>query len=314
VLQYTIRRLVMLIPVLLGVSILTFLMVHVAPGDPVELMLPDYASAEDIARIRSRLGLDDPLYVQYLRYMANVMRLDFGRSIRTNRQVLTELLVRWPYTAQLAVAATALSVILGVPLGVLSAVKQNSWVDYSSMVLAILWVCLPRFFFAVMLQLIFSMHLGWFPVFGEGGAAAWSALSWWYVALPTISLGAQSAAYTARLSRSSSLDVLRQDYIRTARAKGLSERMVLYKHMLKNALIPVTTTLGLRIGGLLGGAFITETIFARPGVGRFAVQAVFQRDIPVIQAVALMMAVVFVFCNLLVDITYAFLNPRIRYN
>ncbi len=311
-LEYMVRRLLMLIPVLIGVSVATFLMVRVAPGDPIDLMLPDYASAEDVARIRAKYGFDKPLFEQYVRYVHRVLRFDFGRSIRTNRPVSQEILSRWPYTAQLALAATGLSLLIGVPLGVISAVRQNSWLDFASMVGAMLWVCMPSFFFAVLLQLVFSMKLGWFPVSGSG-SGPWDPSSWHFLVLPTVSLGARSAAYLARLSRSSCLDVLRQDYIRTAWAKGLSERIIYYKHMLKNALIPVVTTVGMQLGGLLGGAFITETIFARTGVGRFAVQAIFQRDIPVIQAVALMMAVIFVSCNLLVDMGYAFLNPKIRY-
>jgi len=310
---YIARRALMLFPVLVGVSVATFLMIHIAPGDPVDLMMPDYGTAEDVARIRARLGLDQPLHIQYFRYAANVLRLDFGRSIRTNRLVKNEILSRWPMTIELTVASLLVAVGLGIPLGVLSAVKQNSVLDYTCMVGALIWVCMPSFFFALLLQLIFAMSLKLFPVFGRAGPP-WTWEGFLSLVLPAVSLGARSAAILARLSRSSTLEVLRQDYIRTARAKGLAERVVVYKHALKNAVIPVATVVGLQFGGLLGGAFITETIFARPGVGRFAVLAIFNRDIPVIQAIALMMAVIFVMCNLAVDLLYAYLDPRIRYD
>jgi peptide/nickel transport system permease protein len=311
--QYIVRRLLMMLLVLWGVSVATFAMIHIAPGDPVDLLMPDYGTAQDVARIRARLGLDQPLPVQYLRYVESAVRLDFGRSIRTNAPVSEEIMARWPITVELTVAALLITTGVGVPVGVLSATKQNSFLDYGSMVLALVWVSMPTFFLAVVLQIVFGTWLHLFPVAGYGGPF-YTEAGLRSLVMPAFTLGAGGAAIVARLTRSSVLEVLRHEYIRTARSKGLSERVVLYKHALRNALIPVVTIVGLQFGGLLGGAFITETIFARPGVGRLAVLAIFNRDIPVIQAIALMMATIFVLTNLAVDLVYAALDPRIRYH
>lgn len=310
--DYIIRRFLMVIPVLFGVSILTFLMIHIAPGDPVDLLLPDHATSEDAALLRARLGLDRPLLIQYGVYMKNALRLDFGRSIRTHRQVRDELFSRWPTTIELTVTSLLIAILTGIPLGILAALNRTKLLDHSSMIFALVWVCMPSFFLALLLQLFFGMRLNWLPVFGKE-APFYTVAGLRSLALPSISLGLQSAAILARLTRSSMLEVLKLDYIRTAQAKGLSQRVIILHHALKNAMIPVITVLGLQIGGLLGGAFITETIFSLPGVGRFAVNAIFSRDFPIIQAVALMMAIIFVLSNLWVDLMYAFLDPRIRY-
>lgn len=311
--QYIGRRLLMLIPVLIGVSIVTFLMVHIAPGDPVDLLLPETGTAEDAAILRAKLGLDKPLHIQYFIYLKNAVQLDFGRSLRTGRSVSEELFLRWPSTIELTIYSLFIAVIVGIPIGILSAVKRGSFLDHSSMIFALLWVCMPSFFIALLLQLVFSMNLKWFPVFGQE-APLWTLEGLRALTLPAISLGLQSSAILARLTRSSLLEILKLDYIRTARAKGLPEKTVIFRHATKNALIPVTTMLGLQFGGLLGGAFITETIFSLPGVGRYSVNAIFTRDFPIIQGVALMMALVFALSNLLVDIMYAYLDPRIRYD
>ncbi|MEW6524270.1 MAG: ABC transporter permease [Bacillota bacterium] len=310
---YIIRRIVMLVPVFIGISILTFLMLHLTPGSPVDVLLPDYASAEAAEHLIRQLGLDRPLHEQYFMFVAKVLQLDFGRSVRTNRPVTIEIFSRWPATIELAVAGMIIAISIGIPLGIISAVYQYSPADYGSMFMALIWVCMPSFFLAVVLQLVFGMHLGWFPVFGRAGP--------WYTSaglrslvMPAFTVGSGAAAILARLSRSSMLEVLRQDYIRTARAKGLAERVVIYRHALKNALIPTTTIMGLQMGAILGGAFIAETVYARPGVGRLAVTAIFQRDFPVIQAVVLLVASIYVLVNLVVDIVYTFLDPRIRYD
>lgn len=311
--QYILRRLIMLIPVIIGVSILTFLMIHIAPGDPVSVMLPDHATARDAELIRARLGLDQPLHIQYLTFVRNVVQLDFGQSVQTGRRVGTELFARWPTTVQLTAISLTIAILMGIPLGIIAAIKRASFTDHFSMVFALLGFCLPSFFLALLLQLLFGMRLQWLPVYGLGGSL-WTWEGFKSLILPGLSLGLSSAGVLARMTRSNMLEVLQVDYIRTARAKGLWERRVIFKHALKNALIPVTTIIGVQFGSLLGGAFITETVFALPGVGRYAVNAIFARDFPIIQAVTLMMAMVFVLCNLGVDLIYAYLDPRIRYD
>lgn len=310
--QYVLRRLIMLVPVIIGVSILTFLMVHIAPGDPVAVMLPDHATGEEARLLRARLGLDQPLYVQYFSYVRQVLQLDFGHSVRTGRSVGQELFARWPTTVELTIISLSIALLVGIPLGIIAALKRASFTDHACMVFALLGFCLPNFFLALLLQLLFALQLEWLPIYGRGGPL-WTWQGFQYFILPGLSLGLSSAGVLARMTRSNMLEVLQVDYIRTARAKGVLERRIIIKHALKNALIPVTTIVGLQFGFLLGGAFITETVFALPGVGRYAVNAIFARDLPVIQAVALMMAMVFVLCNLGVDLLYAFLDPRIRY-
>lgn len=311
--QYIGRRFLLLIPVLIGVSLVTFMMIHIAPGDPIDMLLPETGTSEDAAILRAKLGLDQPLPVQYWAYIKNAVKFDFGRSLRTGRSVSSELFGRWPNTIELTFYSLFIAVLVGIPIGIFSAIKRSSLMDHTSMVFALLWVCMPSFFIALLLQLLFSMKLGWFPVFGKE-APLWQLAGLKSLTLPAISLGLQSSAILARLTRSTMLEVMRLDYIRTAKAKGLRDSIVIFKHATKNAMIPVLTMLGLQVGGLLGGAFITETIFALPGVGRYSVNAIFTRDFPIIQAVALMMAGVFALCNLLVDLLYAYLDPRIRYD
>lgn len=304
-LPYVARRLLHLIPVLLGISFLVFMLVHLVPGDPVRVMLQDVGSPEQVERVRHQLGLDRPIYLQYGTFVIRAAQGDFGRSIHTRRPVALELAFRLPYTVRMAVAATLVAVALGIALGSIAAVNHRSVLDYGTMVIALAGVSLPSFWFGLVLILIFSLYLKWLPPAG--------ADSLLHLILPAITLGSGAAAIIARLTRSSMLEILHQDYIRTARAKGVADRRLVFHHALKNAMIPVVSIVGLQFAGLLGGAVIVETVFGWPGIGRLAVEAIFNRDIPVIQAVVLVAAVIFVFVNLLVDLLYGLLDPRIRY-
>jgi peptide/nickel transport system permease protein len=305
VLAFVGRRLLHLVPVLLGISFLVFLLVHLVPGDPVRVMLQDVGSPEQVARVRRELGLDRPLIVQYASFVVRAAQGDFGRSIHTRRPVSQEIRFRIPYTVRMAVAATLVAVVLGIALGSIAAMHHQSLLDYGTMIVALAGVSLPSFWFGLVLILIFSLHLRWLPPTGADSLA--------HLILPAVTLGSSAAAIIARLTRSSMLEVLRQDYVRTARAKGLPDRRMVYRHALKNAMIPVVSIVGLQFASLLGGAVIVETVFGWPGIGRLAVDAIFNRDIPVIQAVVLTAAVIFVLVNLLVDLLYGWLDPRIRY-
>lgn len=304
-LLFVARRLLHLVPVMLGISFLVFLLVHLVPGDPVRVMMQDVGSPEQVEQVRRQLGLDRPLYIQYVAFVARLARGDLGRSIHTRRPVAQEIAFRIPYTIRMAVAAMLVAIVMGIALGAVAAMHHQSFLDYGTMVIALAGVSLPSFWFGLVLILIFSLYLRWLPPTG--------ADSFLHLILPSITLGSGAAAIIARLTRSSMLDVLRQDYIRTARAKGVDDRRMVYRHALKNAMIPVVSIVGLQFAGLLGGAVIVETVFGWPGIGRLAVDAIFTRDIPVIQAVVLVAAVIFVFVNLLVDVLYGVLDPRIVY-
>lgn len=280
-------------------------MVAFVPGDPATVLAGDTASPQAIERIRAELGLDQPLPLQYLHFLARLAHGSLGTSIRTQRDVTLEILDRLPYTLELAVAAVLLSTVVGVSMGVVAAVNRGRAADLVTMAIAILGLSIPTFWIALLGILLFSLQLHWLPVTGAGSVAS--------LILPAASLSLHSAAVKARITRSSMLEVLGQDYLRTARAKGLRERAVIWRHALRNALIPITTIIGLQFGGLLGGAFIIETIFGWPGVGRLAVQAIFNRDFPIIQGTVLMVAVAYLLTNLFVDVLYAWLDPRIRY-
>ena len=303
--RYTLRRLLYAIPVMFAVSLIVFGILHIAPGDPATMLGGEDARPEDVAAIRANYGLDKPLYVQYAVWMGNVLRGNLGRSIVTRRPVIDEITSRLPSTVQLAVASLALAVVVGMAAGVISATRQYSALDHGVMVLALLGVSMPVFWLGLMLIMVFAVELRWLPTGGTGTIQQ--------LVLPSITLGAASAAIIARMTRSSMLEVIRQDYIRTARAKGLIERVVLVRHALMNALIPVTTVVGIEFGYLLGGAVITETVFSRPGLGRLLVTSINSRDFPVVQGTLMLLAGSFVLVNLLVDILYAFLDPRIRY-
>lgn len=305
---YVLRRIFMLIPVMLGVSILVFLIIHLSPGDPARMMLGERAPIEQLEALREQLGLNDPLPVQYVKWISRVVKLDLGRSIRSNRPVLDEILSRLPATAELAFASIALAILVGVPVGVLSAVRRNTLVDDIAMVGALGGIAMPVFWQGVMLMLIFSVTLEWLPSSGRG--------DWTHLILPAITLGTGSTASITRMTRSTMLETISQDYVRTARAKGLGERIVLYRHALRNALLPIVTVIGLEFGSLMAGAVITETIFAWPGIGRLAVDAIRSQDFPLVQGVILTFAVLYAFINLVVDVIYAYLDPRLqaRYN
>ncbi|MCL0071472.1 ABC transporter permease [Thermodesulfovibrionales bacterium] len=308
-LTYIIRRIGLMVFIMLGVSVITFSMIHLVPGDPAEVIATERygeeITAETIEHVRRELGLDQPVYVQYARWLINVLQGDLGYSFRTDRPVLDEILTRLPATLQLALAGMLVALIIAIPVGIVSATRQYSAVDNLSMFGALLGVSMPNFWLGLLLIMFFSVYLGWLPVFGHGGIE--------HLILPAVTLGTGMAAITTRLIRSSMLEVLKADYIRTARAKGLKEKVVIYKHALKNAMIPVVTIVGLQFASLLEGAVIVEVIFAWPGIGRLLVDSIFARDFMLIQGCILFIAAMFVLVNLLVDISYAYLDPKIRY-
>ncbi len=303
--RYIAQRLLTLVPVLLSISILVFLMIHLVPGDPVQVMLQDYGSAEQAAELRHTLGLDRPLPVQYGIFLWRLVHGDMGRSIRTGRPVAAEIVLRLPYTLRLTAASMAVAIVLGLALGTLAAIHHRRFLDYAATMTALAGISLPSFWFGLVLILIFSYYLRWFPPAGADTPGS--------LILPAVTLGAGAASIIARLCRSSLLEVLRQEFIRTARAKGAGELRVLYRHGLRNALIPLLSIVGLQFAGLLGGAVIVELVFGWPGLGRLAVDAILNRDIPVIQGVVLVAAAIFVGVNLCVDLLYALVDPRIRY-
>lgn len=308
-LKYIARRLAMLIIVVFGVTLITFTMMHLAPGDPAELIATaryglENLTEEDVERIRVAEGLDSPVFIQYLRWLGHTVRGDFGCSLVTGDPVQEEILLKLPATFKLALAALFVSLLIAIPAGIISAVKQYSPVDYLTMTGALLGVSMPNFWLGLLLILLFSVTLGWLPVCGYGGLH--------HMILPAVTLGTGMAAITTRLTRSSMLDVLRQDYIIAARSKGLGEGNVIYSHALKNAFIPVITMVGLQIGHLLEGTVIVESVFAWPGIGKLLVDSIFARDFSMIQGCVLFFAVLFVIVNLLVDISYIYLDPRIR--
>ncbi len=308
-LRYIIRRLLQAIPVFIGVTLITFILFFIAPGDPARLIAGQRADTETLARIRSTWGLDKPLPIQYLLFLGRIVRLDFGRSFKTNIPVIESIGERLQATAILALFAFLIAILIGVTAGIISAVKQYSIFDYSAMVIALLGVSAPVYWVGIILLLIFGFNLGWLPLGGyvtEYGLKA--------VILPAITLGTRPAAYFARLTRSSMLEVIRQEYILTARARGVSERKIIFKHALRNALIPVVTYAGMVVGDLLTGAVLTETIFAWPGIGRLVVQAIFDRDLPVLQGGVIVIAFIYILANLVVDLSYALIDPRIRYD
>jgi peptide/nickel transport system permease protein len=299
-------RLLASIPVILGVATIVFVLMRILPGDPAKLMLYETgASAEDIDRLREELGLNDPIYVQYGNYLSGIVRGDFGQSFYTKQQVTTMLAAQLTSTVELTLASMVISTVVGVTLGVLSAVRQHSWIDSASMVLALVGVSLPSFWLGLMLIFLFSLRLRLLPSVGTGGFE--------HLVLPAITLGVGGAAIIARLVRSGMLEVLRQEYVVTARAKGLSAYGVTIRHALRNALIPTVTILGIQFGYLLGGTVVVETVFSRQGIGRVAVTAITGKDFNVIQGWALFVAAIYIVANLLVDVSYAWLDPRVRY-
>jgi len=330
-LGFIIRRSLTIIPTLLGVSIVVFLLLAITPGDPAELLLGERATVESLEVMREYLGLNEPLHVQYGLFLKRLIKLDLGETIWTRQKVIVEIKERFPATIELSLAALFLACLFGVTLGIVSASKQYSIFDYLSMVGSLIGVSMPVFWLGLMLMLVFSLHLGWLPVSGRIGVNTelevitnfyvldaiitrnWQALRdvLQHLALPAIALSTIPMAIIARMTRSSMLEVLRQDYIKTARAKGLSETKVVLKHALRNSLIPVVTVIGLQFGILLGGAILTEHVFSWPGVGKWIYEGVVKRDYMVIQGGTMLVATVFVVVNTLVDILYAVINPRI---
>lgn len=309
---YIIRRLRTLIPTLLGVSLLVFSITRLTPGDPVRQIVGPDAPQQRVDEVRRQLGLDQPILVQYWKFLTGAVRGDLGRSLLTRQPVVKELQDRLPVTLKIATISVIIAVVIGIPLGVISAARKYSAVDTLATLFAIGGVSMPLFWFAIMAILLFSIRLQWLPVGGLHGPI-WTFEGMKAYVLPCITLALTPIALIARLTRSSMLEVLDREYVTVARAKGLEERRVIIRHALRNALLPVVTFVGLQYGFLLGGAVVTETIFALPGVGRLAITAINQRDYPVIQGVVLMVAVIFTMINLIVDVLYAWLDPRISY-
>jgi ABC-type dipeptide/oligopeptide/nickel transport system permease component len=304
-LQFILKRLWHMVFVVIGISVISFFFIHLS-GDPVMLMLPGDATDQEIEELRVQLGFNDPLHIQYLRFAAKAIQGDFGDSLYYNVPVFELITERLPASLELAFAAMLFALGFAVPIGILSAVKRGSFLDMSSMLGALMGLSMPHFWLGIMLMLLFSVHLGWLPTSGRGTMA--------HLIMPAMSLGLSLMAMFARLTRSVMLEVLSLDYIRTARAKGLKERVVISKHALKNALIPLVTVAGMQFGFLIGGTVIIETVFAWPGLGRLVVQAIFSRDYPLVQGIVFIFSIIFVGMNLLVDILYVYLDPQISYS
>lgn len=303
--KYILKRFLEMLLMLFVLSIIVFLMVRLIPGDPVTMMLGQGAGAEAIAAERARLGLDKSFVEQYLIWISNVFHGDFGTSITTHKAVLYEIVRRYPVTITLAVGSTIVSAVVGIVCGIVAAVRHDKIADNVLMVTSLLAVSTPSFFLALLLLLVFSVGLGWFP---SGGSSSWVGF-----VLPIVALGMQEVGYITRITRSAMLDVLGQDYIRTSRARGVKEGVVVYSHALKNAIIPVLTAIGLRFGSLLAGATLTETVFSLAGIGRLTVDAVAGRDYPLIQGCVLVLAATFVIVNTIVDVLYTVADPRIEF-
>ncbi len=311
---YILRRLLLAIPVMIGVSFLVFWSIRWVPGDPAIAIAGELASPELVAQVRADMGLDQPVLVQYARYLSRMAQGDMGRSVKSRLPVLDEIKIRLPKTLTLALTSLVLSAVIGIPIGIFSATRPNSWFDGGSMLFALLGVSMPIFWLGLMLMILFAVSIPrWFgltqPLLPPTGAGTWQ-----HLVMPSIALAANSTAIQARLTRACMLEVLKKDYVRTARAKGQIERLVIYRHALSNAMLPVVTIVGLQFGTLMGGAVLTETVFAWPGIGRLLVDAIGFRDYPVIQGTVLVITLGFVLTNLLVDVLYAYLDPRIHYN
>jgi peptide/nickel transport system permease protein len=331
-LRFAVRRLLLLVPILIGLSLLVFIWIRALPGSPAESLLGERATEESIAQIRDQYGLEDPFYEQYWRYVQTIGSGDLGTSIASRRPITEEIKDRFPATIELAVGAMLFATLIGIPLGFIAAKRHGSPIDHASLFLSLIGVSIPIFFLAIVLKWVFSVELGWLPSIGRQDVlieaehptnfyildgiitrnweATWDAIK--HLILPAIALGSIPLAIIARITRASVLDVQNEDYVRTARAKGISNRAVDARHVLRNAMLPISTIVGLQVGLLLSGAILTETVFAWPGIGTWLQAAIENRDYPVIQGGVLFVAIVVVFVNLLVDISYGLLNPRIR--
>jgi peptide/nickel transport system permease protein/oligopeptide transport system permease protein len=304
--RYVLKRLLSTIPVLLGISFLLFFMLRMLPGDPAQVLAGHMSTPEDIRIIRQQLGLDRPIHVQYGLFLGRLARFDLGRSARTQNPVIQEIWARLPNTMLLAVVAIGLACLFGIPAGIVSAVRPYTWLDYLATSMALFGISMPVFWLGLMLVILFSVILHWLPAGGTG--------SWKHVVLPSLTLASFVVAFITRMTRASMMEALSQDYVTTARSKGLPEEVVIVKHALKNALIPIITVVGLQFGLLLGGAVLTETVFAWPGLGRLIVDSILARDYPVIQGAILIFGLLYITVNLLVDLLYAWVDPRIRYD
>lgn len=303
--KYIIRRILAMIPVVIGITFLVFMIMQLAPGDPVRMILGDNAPPEAIEEMREEMGLNDNVLIQYGRYLVNLAHGDMGTSYVNKRPVSEEVFSRVPATFKLAFVSAIVSIAIAIPLGILAAIKQNTLFDHASMVVSLVGISMPAFWLALMLMLLFSLRLGWLPA--QGAKDGWRS----YV-LPSIAIGFMNMAAIARTTRSSMLETIRQDYIRTARSKGVTEKEVIFHHAFRNALIPTVTIVGVQLGGLLGGAVLTETVFAWPGLGRLVVQAVNGRDVPVVLGCIVVLSIGFSIVNLVVDLLYGFIDPRVR--
>ncbi|MGI8673354.1 MAG: ABC transporter permease [Luteitalea sp.] len=317
-LRFLIRRILLTVPVLIGVATLVFALIHLVPGDPAVSMLGEAATPADVAALRARLGLDDPLPRQYLRFLSAATRLDLGVSLRTGRPVGTELAEKLGATALLAMAAMSVALIVAVPLGIIAAIRAGTWVDHLAMAVALIGLSMPNFWLGPLLALVFGVQLGWLPISGRGSSTAMlfgsvPAVPPAYLVLPALTLGLGLAAILARMTRASLIDELRELYVRAARARGVSMRRAVLVHALRNGLIPIITIVGLQFGAVLTGTIITETIFAWPGLGRLLIQSIQFRDYPMVQGCILLIAVTYVTVNLLTDLTYGIVDPRVRY-
>lgn len=333
--RYILRRLLNLIPVLFGITLLVFLFLHLIPGDPAVVMLGDRATPDQVADLRERMGLNEPLPLQYINFLGNLLQFDLGRSIFTRVPIIDEIRIRWPATFELSTAAMLIAIILGIPAGVIAAVRKNSLWDNITMSSSLIGVSMPVYWLGLLLVYLFAVNLQWLPPSGRisvDAGLAFQPLTGFYIldtliqgdmgafidvlkhlALPALTLSTIPLAILARITRSAMLEVLSQDYIRTARAKGLLELWVIFKHALKNAMLPVITIIGLEFGTLLGGAILTETIFSWPGIGKWIYEGILARDYPVVQGGVIFVATAFVLINVLVDVSYALLDPRIQY-
>lgn len=332
---YILKRLLSLIPVLLGITLLVFGFLHLIPGDPAVVLLGERATPEQMTAVRSQLGLDQPLPAQYLTFLSNLVRFNLGTSIISGIPIATELRTRWPATFELSLAAMAISLVIGIPFGIMAAVRKNRWLDQLTMTGSLLGVSLPVYWLGLLLIYLFAVNLHWLPPSGRISVEAgftFQPLTGFYVldallqlngsllldvlshlVLPALTLGTIPLAILARITRSAMLDTLSQDYIRTAKAKGVPQFRVICQHALKNALLPISTIIGLQFGTLLGGAILTETIFAWPGIGSWIYQGILERDYPVVQGGVVFVAIAFVLINLVVDLSYSFIDPRIQY-
>ena len=331
-LRFVVRRLILVVPILIGLSLLLFVWVHALPGSPISALLGERASPQEVAKLEHRYGLDRPIFVQYWDYVKVTATGDLGTSVASHRSVVTEIKERFPATVELAVSAMLFAILVGLPLGFFAAKKHGSLLDHTSLFASLIGISIPIFFLGIILKYVFAVRLGWLPSVGRqdvlidaqhptnfyvldgvitgNWAAAWDAVK--HLILPAIALGSIPLAIISRITRASTLDVQNEDYVRTARAKGLTPRVLDTRHVLRNALLPVTTIIGLQVGLLLGGAVLTETVFAIPGMGSWLKEAIFNHDYPVLQGGILFLAFVFVIVNLLVDISYGLINPRIR--